>query len=481
VNRPILRALFRDAYYQVLDNLGFRILGVLFLVPVLATFLIGFREDGLWIAGIWNWSYTDIVATFVGTPSGAADPAQIEGLRASLLENTVDLVLDQLADRIGFVFGIAAISFFVPQMLEKGAADVVFSKPVSRLALFLSRYVAGLIFVGLLSVLLVGGMYLGFWITSDYNDTGLLWSVLTLMYGFAIFHAISCTIGVFTRSTIGAILLTIVVMPFNCGFHALWEGMETTRVAREESAAAHPEEKVEEPSLSMRIFHGALTVFHIAAPKTRDATRIARQLRRRVEDVEPEFSDSDLKLTVAAAPQGFVREPRSSFSKDGLVWIAPHPSGGGEASWKLSKQPLSEVGSRSGYVKKLKKDLGVDSVRTDISTRYTERFEWTEERGSEKRLRRKWVFQVASTILSIDYDAEAEWAARDESEHAAQVFIAGVQIADEKERSTDSEYDRRFGWGGPWQFNAWFSVGTTLLFIAAVLGLGWWRLSRVDF
>ena len=39
MNKHIVRSLFQDALYQVFDNLGFRILGVLFLLPVLLTFL----------------------------------------------------------------------------------------------------------------------------------------------------------------------------------------------------------------------------------------------------------------------------------------------------------------------------------------------------------------------------------------------------------------------------------------------------------
>ena len=45
MNSNALRALGRDAIYQVLDNWVFRILFVLGSALVLCTFLIGFREE----------------------------------------------------------------------------------------------------------------------------------------------------------------------------------------------------------------------------------------------------------------------------------------------------------------------------------------------------------------------------------------------------------------------------------------------------
>lgn len=483
MNRSIVRGLFQDALYQVLDNLGFRILGVLFTLPVLLSFVIGFRDDGIWFLHYWSWSYTDMLQGFGANAADPAASAALAGVREMLLDRIVSLVVDWVADKFGFVFGIAAISFFVPQMLERGAADVVFSKPVSRPALFLSRYVAGLIFVGLLSGLLVGGMSLGFAVTSGYRDSGLLWSVLTLMYGFAIFHAISCTIGVFTRNTIAAILLTLVFMPINCAMHAGWEQMAVSDHEEQEFRASkeQPEPK-EEPGAMIGLLRSGLTTYHVLAPKSRDAVRIARKWRKSIEDREPEFEDLDLGLSVLEAPRGFKREPRSSFKGDGLLWIAAHPDGAGEARWTLRSEPMSAVGSRSSVTKRLRKELGVEPTRSDISTRYTDRFDWSEARGDEQRTRRRWVFQVGSELLTLDYDAEQGWAAGDEAENSVQAFVASIQVKEELQRQADAgSYERYFAWGGPWQFNAWFSVLSTLAFVAAVLGLGIWKLRRIDF
>lgn len=480
MNASIVRSLLRDAYYQVVDNLGFRILAVLFLLPVIFLLLVGFREDGIWLAHYWRWDYLEWLPTQRLPQGQVMTAADISEVRNAVLNQLVWLVADQFGNVYGFVFGIAAISFFVPQMLERGAADVIFSKPVSRAALFLSRYVAGLIFVGLLSIVLVGGMFVGLWASSDYLDFGLLWTILTLIYGFAIFHAISCAIGVFTRSAIAAILLTVVFMPVNCAMHAWFENNSLALAADAQSVedGGDPVER----TTADKLMQATVDAVHVVLPKSRDAARIARSLRKRLEDAQVEFTDNDLGLTIEAAPEGFRRELRSALDHDGLTWLAPHEGGLGEASWRLRRDELAVVGSRSALAKQYKKELSADPVRTDVSRRTADRFEWREKRGEEDRLRRRWVFQIGDSILQLDYDAEASWAATDSAEHAAQVFLAGIKIIDEKERQAQlGSYESRLGWSAPWRFNAAFSVVTTLLFVVAVLALGWWRLSRIDF
>ena len=72
MNRPTLRGLFQDALYQVLDNLGFRILFFLFLVPVLLSFVVSFRDTSIAILWYWEWDYAEFVRS--ATASSAPAP-----------------------------------------------------------------------------------------------------------------------------------------------------------------------------------------------------------------------------------------------------------------------------------------------------------------------------------------------------------------------------------------------------------------------
>lgn len=488
MNRSTVKSLFLDALYQVLDNLGFRILLILFLVPVALSFLIVFGEQSIRLLWVWELGYADVLPKWlIALAPGFVDRGDTitlpDGFRDWLLQWTAALILDQIADKFGLIFGIAATAFFVPQMLERGAADVTFSKPVSRAAQFLSRYAAGLVFVSLLALMIVGGITLGLAVSSRYFDAGFLWSMPTLVYGFAIFHAISCTIGVFTRNTIAAILLTLLFMPANYGMHWWWEIEAVDQHSAKLYAEQNPDKKMpaDDSSVDEQLLDGLLTAYHVLAPKSRDATRIAQGWRRSLEP-ELEFRDEDTGVEILTAPPGFEREPRSSFSADGLMWIAPHPDGAGEARWTLREQAVSDVGSRFGLTKKLRKELSVEPTRADIGGYSADRFEWVEDRGGEKRLRRRWLFQVADSVVTLDYDAEATWARTPEQETAAQVFVASVRVgASRKSQLANPDYDTYFGWNAPWRFNAWFSVGTTLAFIVAVLALGIAKLKRIDF
>ena len=91
-------------------------------------------------------------------------------------------------------------------MIEKGAADVLFHKPLGRLTFYLSRYFAGLFFVGLLATLMAVGMYAGFLLVSGYHDPGILLAAPLLTYLFGLIYAVAMWVGVVTRSTVAAML-----------------------------------------------------------------------------------------------------------------------------------------------------------------------------------------------------------------------------------------------------------------------------------
>ena len=514
MNKNIVRGLVDDVVAQVLDNMGFRVLAVLFLIPVLVTFVVGFREEDILILFHWHLPYETLLSGFgnVQVPQGE--------LRAGLLQSAEVLFLDYVADKFGVLFGVASVAFFVPRIMEKGAADTVFSKPVSRAALLMSRYVAGLVFVGLLATLLVGGMYLGFRFVSDYDNPGILWGIATLTYGFAVFHAISVVVGVFTRNTIAAILLTFVFMPINCTVHSVWQikdftiesqkaSVSTDKGAKDASATA-PEpdakpvesDKDDEKSddgedrdalwVLKETFFAAVDTLHYVLPKTGDTTLIAKNLRKHIEDADKELVDDESQLSLAEAPRGFTRELRSSLNRDeGLLWIAKHPSGGGEAHWTLARAKFDAGASRSTQVKALKKRIESDpnaseleSARGDVAGRVAERVQWHEKRGQESRLRRQWIFQGGDYMFTLDYDAELDWALDEERELSARAFLAGFAFADDDAFSRSPmnvAYESRFGWSAPLKYNAWFSIASTLAFVVLLLTIGWWRLSRVDF
>lgn len=142
---------------------------------------------------------------------------------------------------------ISTASVF-PDFIAAGSIDLYLSKPISRLRLFLTKYLGGLLFVLLQTVVfavcgyLVLGLRAGEWRPAMF----LLIPLTTLLFSYL--FAFCVLIGVLTRSTLAAILLTVLfwVLCFvvNTTEQALFQfrAMQTTeqreneRLAREADA-----------------------------------------------------------------------------------------------------------------------------------------------------------------------------------------------------------------------------------------------------
>ena len=85
-------------------------------------------------------------------------------------------------------------------------------------------------------------------------------------------------------------------------------------------------------------------------------------------------------------------------------------------------------------------------------------------------------------MFTLDYDAEAEWAADEAHERALEGFVEGMRFPDsENPFESSSSYERKFGFAAEWKYNAWFSIATTLAFLLLTLCVAWWKLARIDF
>ncbi|QDU69289.1 ABC transporter permease [Engelhardtia mirabilis] len=277
----VARALLADAVAQVLDNKVFRILAVLSALIVALTFAIGFREDSIWLlGGLREYFYEDLFSFF-----GATMPVGGTTQQEAVISFLQKLFVDYLAGYVGILFCIGATAFFVPAMLEKGFADTLFSKPVSRWSLLLSRYLAALLFIAFLSAFLVGGMHLGLSISSGYSDPSFLWSAITLVYLFALISSFSVLFGTFTRSTVAALLLTFAAYGVTTGVHNAWIPIQMGR----ELGAFDELEKSREEGRSNEVadtfIDGLIATaetLHYILPKTVDAKYITADLRDQV-------------------------------------------------------------------------------------------------------------------------------------------------------------------------------------------------------
>jgi ABC-2 type transport system permease protein len=103
---------------------------------------------------------------------------------------------------------IFATAHLVPRMQEKGTVDLYLARPVSRVRLLLSRYVAGLILAGSNVLYLMGSIWLIVaWKTHVFNPKFLLGGSIIFLI-IAVLLAFAFLIGVVTSSTAVSIMTT---------------------------------------------------------------------------------------------------------------------------------------------------------------------------------------------------------------------------------------------------------------------------------
>jgi ABC-type transport system involved in multi-copper enzyme maturation permease subunit len=513
-----LKALALDALYQVLDNWVFRILVILTCIPVLLFFLIGFREEGIsFLFGIWEWKWVQVLEAF-------DVPAEIptRQLRTSVIDGLVNAVF-WIAGGPGVIFCIAATAFFVPRMIEKGAADILLHKPASRLTFLVARYFAGLLFVGLLSSFLVTGIYLGLLVSSGYHQPGILLAAPLLVYLFGLVLSVTVLIGAVTRSTVASILLGALFFLANGCVHNLWIARDQARgmaAEFEELASDVDEDQVtvelegfEAPTNGLEVvgdvFVALLNTAHYTLPKTTEADYLARELRAAIDAAD--FADPDEVFHIMTIPERF------RVLDEGPLSSSPLMSAGGDLRGELLLSLEADGGARLGLWRRAKRTIEIPNRRdpTKVRTRserlrdFVRDFEAaveTEVSGATPFVNvdeagapiievspayEGPMFQNDTKAWSLDgrysratFFRKGDWffmAQVEAAEPAASHDLDALLGAGEFVVTAQNWYAEQLGWDAELRHNYFFSIGSSLAFAAVMLLLAWRKLARIDF
>jgi len=491
VKKPILRALFLDAYYQVLDNKVFRILAVVVCLMVLPAFLIGFRPQGIvFLWGVKTIGYQEFAGWF-----GQHLPGDTQDVNISFIQGVQQLIVGSLAGNIGIFFSLAATAFFVPRMLEKGAADVVFSRPIGRATLLAARYCAGVLFVALLGTVLVLGMHLGLLLVSGASDPAFLWSILTLTYVFALVHGVSTFVAVFSRSSVAAILTSLLFFTVNGCVHKSWIPLEWARarsaLEHEEASAGGTEPQVDLNAGALGFFAGSLDALHFTLPKTTDADVIVSKLRTLVSGQSEILRDSQGSLIVRRPPEAYKLvspEGAVDLSSAQAVWDW---SAGADAACKLTlrresrmipgdkprRRPSSAAARELLASLKDKPDVEQLVSATQQGRRLApETVSWSTRQGTQTIAHARGFFASGDWMYTIDSEGQA---ALERLRELSESLV--IDKDDPRYMDPESWYARRLDWTAPLRHNIFFSVGSSVLFALLLFALAAWKLKRIDF
>ncbi len=239
-------ALIVDSFRESLDRKIFWVLLLIELLVAAAMFCIGFEPGRIDVLfGLWT-PQTDAFTSLSGLRTD-----RIAGL-------AVHFIMDLFLGWVGITLAIIATAGFFPTMLERGAVDVVLSKPISRPKLFLGRYMGSMVFVLLHATFFVGITFVIIGTRWRTWLPGYLLSIPLMVLLFSYIYCISAWAGVAYRSTVVAVIISLAAWACFFGIQTTGDLFETLPRWKESRAA-----------------YKAISTARWVIPKTQDITYLA--------------------------------------------------------------------------------------------------------------------------------------------------------------------------------------------------------------
>ncbi len=240
-----LWALIVDSFRESLDRKIFWVLLLIEVVVAAAMFCVGFEPGKVDILfGTWTIETAHFTA--------------LSGLRMDLLARTVNIIMDFVVGWIGVTLAIVATAGFIPAMLERGAVDVLLSKPLSRPLLFLGKYLGSMVFVLVHAAFFVGLTFLIIGWRWNAWLPGYFWTIPLLVVLFSYVYCVSAWAGVRFRSSIVAINLSVGAWVFFAGIQGVGDLFE-----------------LEKDMQKHRWAYRSVQIARWCVPKTQDITDLA--------------------------------------------------------------------------------------------------------------------------------------------------------------------------------------------------------------
>ncbi len=131
-----------------------------------------------------------------------------------------DYVIGGFGAMVTILLSIVMTASFLPNMLSKGSVDLLLVKPINRVSLFVYKFLGGLTFMFLNTVVIMVGIWLGIGVRTGLWVDAFLVCILVYTFQFMIFYSVSAVTAVFTRSAIVAILasFTLWIVLFAVGW-----------------------------------------------------------------------------------------------------------------------------------------------------------------------------------------------------------------------------------------------------------------------
>jgi hypothetical protein len=134
------------------------------------------------------------------------------------------------------ILAIISTASAFPDFITGGSIDLYLSKPISRLRLFVTKLAAGLLFVTLQVFVFTGASFLVIGLRGGVWEPGIFLAVPLVLCFFSYLYAFLVLFGILTRSTLAAVLLTVLVWSMLFLLHTAEHGLLVFTKAAEREA-----------------------------------------------------------------------------------------------------------------------------------------------------------------------------------------------------------------------------------------------------
>ncbi|HEX4124364.1 MAG TPA: ABC transporter permease [Tepidisphaeraceae bacterium] len=135
-------------------------------------------------------------------------PFDAHGLYISIFSN---VVIGFWLTWIAVALALVSTAGIFPDLLVSGTIDLYLARPMGRLRFFLTKYLSGLLFAALQVGVFALGSFLVLGIRGKVWQPSLFLAIPLVVCAFSYLFAICVVLGVWTRSTIGALMLTLLI------------------------------------------------------------------------------------------------------------------------------------------------------------------------------------------------------------------------------------------------------------------------------
>jgi hypothetical protein len=139
------------------------------------------------------------------------------------------------------VLALVSTAGIFPDFISGGSVDLYLAKPIGRARLFLTKYLSGLLFVTLQVLVVACGSFLILGLRAHEWNPRLFWAVPIVVCFFSYLFGFCVLLGVQTRSTIAALLLTLLFWTFLAVLDRAEPALLTFRNAYQSQAQAREE------------------------------------------------------------------------------------------------------------------------------------------------------------------------------------------------------------------------------------------------